>query len=209
MARSKAPIFKSIRLLISRFFTLKFKNKRSLPIAEQKDFGAIRKELEHIRLGYFEHGKMLHKGFDLQGYETGHKILAFLCKVIRDARKGEKQPYQANVIMSLVIAYYEKGSLLRMMNCFCEAKKSFEEAIFFIDSLLEEAPNNLEFLALKSQILSRQGELAECQGPAFYREAKKLYQEALRLDLFADVNSEEGKIKSGFILNLARSSSAS
>ncbi|MFA6194251.1 MAG: hypothetical protein WC719_00705 [Patescibacteria group bacterium] len=203
MAR-KASILKSIRLLISRFFSHKSENKRSLPIAEQKDFAFVRRELESVRREYFEHGKMLAEGYNLQNLGQGRKIFAFLSDVIKNARRGEKQPYQANVIMSLVIAYYEKGSLLRMMNCFLDAKKAFDEAIFFVDSLLEETPDNLEFLALKSQILFRQGELAECQGPAFYWEAKNFYQKSLKLDLFAD-NSEGSKIKRQLIFNLASS----
>lgn len=205
MARSKALIFKSLRLLISRMFAARLAKKRSIRISLRRKLESAQRDLNLIRQEYFQHGVMLAKGFDLETSYQGKELLASLSLIIRKVRQGEKQPYRPEVIMTLATAYSEKGFLLRMMNRFRLAADSLAKSLVFINGLIEDYPDNIEYQTFRSQLFFRQGELVGCQGPAFNQEAKRLYLASLKIDLLFDVNREDIRKKNQLIASLIRS----
>ncbi len=204
MARSKALIFKSLRLLISRMLAARLEKKRSIQISLRGKLEYAKMDLNMIRKEYFQHGVMLAKGFDLEDSYQGKELLESLRLIIRKVRQGEKQPYRPEVIMTLATAYSEKGSLLRMMNRFREAGESLAKSLAFINSLIEDHPDNIEYQTFRSQLFFQQGELVGCQGPAFNQEAKRLYLVSLRIDLLFDVNRSDIRLKNQLISDMIR-----
>lgn len=204
MAQAKVLIFKSLRLLISRLFARRLARKRSLRISLRRKLVSAKRDLRLIRQEYFKHGTMLAKGFDLKASRQGNELLESLCLIIKKVRRGERQPYRAEVIMTLAEAYSEKGALLRMMNCFQLAEGCLAKSLSFVNSLIEDCPGNIEYQTLRSQIFFQQGELVECQGPAFNQKAKRLYLASLKIDLLFDVNCGETRMKNQLISEMIR-----
>ncbi|MFA5051799.1 MAG: tetratricopeptide repeat protein [Patescibacteria group bacterium] len=81
---------------------------------------------------------------------------------------------------NIAIAYEEMGLLLRMMNRFADAQEAYEMARGVTNGLLEDEPNNQEYLSLLSLIAFRQAEAYHAQGS--HALAREHYNEALAID---------------------------
>ena len=116
---------------------------------------------------------------NLCGCAIGFKVMGNKLYLTAFGYKVRKAPSFQNKL-NIVTAYEEKALLLRMMNCFEEAKIALLEATNILDNLAEGLEDNKRCLVLESLVFFRRAEIAHVLGEK--EEARNFYQKSLEID---------------------------